>query len=88
MGGEEYLIEPVSGTRNIIFSLYKRFITFTKNISSSKNSAMKELLECVKDDCQSTTGRIRNLLLRFGKDRFEDLDVDVTEGHLYKPRRH
>ena len=47
---------------------------------------MKEQLECVKDDCQSTTGHnIRKLLLRFGTDRFEDLDVDVMEGHVYKP---
>ena len=31
----KYLIEPITGTRHIIFSLYKRFIKFTKAISSS-----------------------------------------------------
>ena len=82
----KYLIEPISDTRHITFSLYKRFITFTKKISSSKKTAMKELLECVKDDCQSTTGcNIRKLLLRFGKTKFEDLDIDVMEGHIYEP---
>ena len=47
---------------------------------------MKEILECVKYDCQSTTGHhLRELMLRFGKDKLEDLDIDVTQGHLYEP---
>ena len=24
-------------------------------------------------------------MLRFGKDKIEDLDIDVTQGHLYEP---
>ena len=82
----KYLIEPITGTRHIIFSLYKRFIKFTKAISSSKKSTMKEITECVKYDCQSTTCRnLRKLMLCFGKDKIEDLDIDVTHGHLYEP---
>ena len=46
---------------------------------------MKEILECAKYDCQSTTGRnLRKLMLRFGKDKILDLDIDVTHGHLYE----
>ena len=82
----KYLIEPITGTRYIIFGIYKRFTKFTKAISSSKESTMKEILECVKYDCQSTTGRnLRKLMLRFGKGKIENLDIDVTHGHLYEP---
>ena len=116
-----YLIEPVTGTRHIIFNIDKRFINFTNNISSSKKSSTKEILVCIKNDCQSTTCRNHDLLytvykapcrnhellytvykapcrnhellytvykapccnlpmLHFGKDRIEDLDIDVTDG--------
>ena len=44
----KYLIEPVTDTRHIIFSFYKHFIKFINNISSSKKSSMKEILECIK----------------------------------------
>ena len=82
----KYLIEPITGTPHIVFSLYKRFINFTKAISSSKKSTMKEILECVKYDCQSTIGHnLRKLMLRYGKYKIEDLDIDVTHGHLYEP---
>ena len=44
------------------------------------------MMMCVKYDCQSTTCRnLRKLMLRFGKDKIEDLYIDVTHGHLYEP---
>ena len=46
---------------------------------------MKEILECIKCDCQSATGRkLRKLMLRFGKKRIEDLDIEITHGHPYE----
>ena len=42
----KYLIEPITSTPHIIFSLFRHFIKFTKAISSSKKSTMKEILVC------------------------------------------
>ena len=79
---DKYFIEPVSGTQHIISSPYKGFINFTKYISSNKKSTMKEILECIKNDCQSTTGRnLWTFMLQFGKDRIDDRDIHVPDGH-------
>ena len=46
---------------------------------------MKEIQESIKYACQSTTGRnLRELMSRFGKDTTEDLDMELTDCHLYE----
>ena len=81
----KYLIEPVCGTRHMEIKLHKCFINFTKKISVSKKMAMKGLFHSIKHDCQSTTGHnLRMLMIQYGKNRIEDMDIDMTENKQYE----
>ena len=72
-----YFIEPLSGTPHIMISLYKRFLNFISSIKTSSKSILKNMLNLIKDDCQSTTGRnLRKLLLLTPKIRTEELSSD------------
>ena len=80
----KYLIEPVGGTRQIIFNLHKRFINFTNKLATSKKTAVRGLLDAIKNDCQSTTGHnLRLLMLYYQTDRIKDLKSDITDDRQY-----
>ena len=50
-----YFSEPISGTKHIIFKLYKRFLNFTRKLESCSKPVVKNLFRIVQDDCRTTT---------------------------------
>ena len=69
-----YLIEPLSKTRHIKFSLMKRFINFTHKIVESPKTPLKTLYNCVKNDCRSVTGNnLRNIMLQLKLDTIKSI---------------
>ena len=69
-----YFIEPLTDTRHITHSLYKRYLQFINNIKSSKKPSLKKMLDVVKSDCRSNTGRnLRKLMKRLGKSTIDDV---------------
>ena len=53
----KYFIEPISCTPHIKISMLKRFFRFTENLKCSDKSCAKNVFNCLKYDCRSTTGR-------------------------------
>jgi endonuclease/exonuclease/phosphatase family metal-dependent hydrolase len=79
-----FFIEPLSETPHIIFSLYKRFISFTQKLSLSKKAPLRHLFNIVKNDCRSTTGgNLRRIMLRFHVDTPGNLNADVVTKSMY-----
>ena len=67
-------IEPLSNTKHITFSLFKRYIKFVDIIESSSKSVMKRMLRIVRRDCRSNTGKnLRKLMRIAGKTSIDDL---------------
>ena len=74
-----YFIEPISETSHIIFHIYKRFVKFLSQMTSSRKGILRSLCNVVMNDCQSTTGRnLRRLQLLFNSGSFTELQRDVT----------
>lgn len=62
------LIEPISGTTHVKIVLQKRFLSFIAQIKKSKKRLPKLMLNLIKDDIRSTTGRnLRGILLQTTK---------------------
>ena len=81
-----YFIEPLSGTKHIMFSLFKRLIRFIQKIGSCKKGALKTLLKAVKHDCRSTTGaNLRKIMLRVNKHNIDDIQVEDIDKLEYNP---
>ena len=59
-----YLSEPISGTKHIIFKLYKRFLNFTRKLESCSKPVVKNLFRIVQDDCRTTTDQNLRRLMR------------------------
>ena len=69
-----YFIEPLSETKQITFSLFKRYIKFVDSIESSSKSVLREMLFIVRHDYRSNTGQnLRKLMKIAGKTRIDDL---------------
>ena len=69
-----FLIEPLSETKHIMLSLYKRYIKFTKNLSQSKKGPLRNLYNLITYDCRSTTGsNSRQLMLCLDVRQLEEL---------------
>ena len=67
-----YFIEPISDTTHIKLALKKRFLNFTKKISTTKKCAARNIFNLIKYDCRSTTGKnLRSIMLECGS-----MDVD------------
>ena len=78
----KYLIEPLSGQTHIVFSIWKRFIKFIRNITKSTKSVLRNIFRLVKFDCRSVTGRnLRNVMLSSKQDVYNeaDLKLDLTK---------
>ena len=78
-----YFIEPISGTNHIKFALKKRFLNFTKKISSTKKRTAKNIFNLIKNDCRSTTGKnLRTITIECNKinaDGLKNKDIDRME---------
>ena len=73
-----FFIEPLTGTKHIVFDLYKRFVTFTQKLASSEKAPLRTLFNRVKKDCQSTIGcNLRNLMLRYNVNSQEEINSNV-----------
>ena len=60
-----YFLEPVSGSKHVIFSLYARFIKFTDKLKTCSKSLIRNLFRTTRSDCRSTTGRcLRKMMLK------------------------
>ena len=80
-----YFIEPISETRHIIFHIYKRFVKFLSQMTSSRKGILRSLCNVVMNDCQSTTGRnLRRLQLLFNSGSFTELQRDVKTNRAYQ----
>ena len=80
-----YFLEPVSGTRHIMFNLYKRFLTFVQNIMKHKKQPSRILCNVVLADVRSTTGsNFRRLMLRYEAGTFEELVQQMKMSWEYK----
>ena len=80
-----YFLEPVSGTRHVMFNLHKRFLTFVQNIMEHKKQPMGILCNAVLADVRSTTGNnFRHLMLRYEAGSFKELVQQMKMSQEYK----
>ncbi len=79
-----FFIEPLSKTRHVSFSLYKRYLKFIDSIAASSKPALKKLLSMTKNDCTSRTGRnLRNIMLRFDAVDIDHIDHETSKKLVY-----
>ena len=72
-----FFIEPISQRPHIIKSLKQRFINFVLKIKNSRKKVLRHMLELVKDDCRSNTGRnIRHLKLVYNESQIEKIELN------------
>ncbi len=64
-----YLIEPLSRMKHLKRMILEAFMTFTKKLSSSPKSSIRNVFELVQKDCRSVTGsNLRNITLECSSD--------------------
>ena len=60
----KYMIEPLSKIQHIMFSLRKRFLKFVACVAQSEKRVLRNVLNAVKLDCRSVTGRnLRTIMI-------------------------
>ena len=75
-----YLMEPLGGT-HLKTMLYSRFIKFIKSIQSGNKLAAKLLLEMIKDNTETITGRnIKIILMELNKSNINQIDNKSLRG--------
>ena len=71
-----YLIEPLTETKHIIKSLWYRFLKFVDNIANGTKNVLRKMLDIVKFDTRSVTGRnLRHMRLMTANCNEKDLNV-------------
>ena len=81
-----YFIEELAETRQMKFTLIKRFLGFVSQIENSKKIIPNILLQTIRRDCRSTTGsNLRNILLLTGKDDISELVPSDVAQMVYQP---
>ena len=79
-----FFIEPVSGTKHIIFHIYKRFVKFVSQMMNSKKTALRSLCWKLLKDCRSTIGKnVRKLMIRFNSGTYNELERNVKKSIPY-----
>jgi hypothetical protein len=69
------LIEPLSGQMHLRKILVKRFLSFIAQIEKSAKIVPKQLLNCIRSDVRSTTGKnLRKILLLTEKSHVQNLN--------------
>ena len=82
------LIEPLSGYKHLRKVLAMRFLGFMSQIERSAKGIPKRLLNFIKHDVRSTTGRnLRKILLLTEKTNVEQLDKIDASSVKYHPLR-
>ena len=86
MNTHRYFVEAVSEETHARTLLYRRFIGFIDQIDKSMKSLPKQLLEVIKRDTRSTTGKnLRTLTLKAKMTKFEQLrKYDENLGTYFK----
>ena len=80
------LIEPISGTSHVKIVLQKRFLSFIDQILKSKKRLPKLMLNVIKDDIRSNTGKnLRGILLQTNKLNVNQLTVSDSQQLKYHP---
>ena len=78
-----YFLEPLSETHHIVKSLWKRFLKFISNISDGRKKVLRRVLDIVKNDVRSVTGK--NLrYMKMKTKNFDEKELDTYE-ESYKP---
>ena len=81
-----YFLEPLAETRQLKFTLIKRFLGFISQIEKSKKILPNILLKSIKGECRYTTGsNLRNILLLTTKDDISDLVPSDVSQMEYQP---
>ena len=79
-----YFIEPLSDTKHIMFSLYKRYVKFIDSIRTSSKAILRKMLSVVIHDCRSNTGQnLRKLMKIAGKSKVDDIRKSDFEDLIY-----
>ena len=79
-----FFIEPVSGTKHIIYHLYKRFVRFVSQMLKSEKPALRSLCWKLLKTSRSTTGRnIRTLMIRYDCGTFSELEKNIVKDVPY-----
>ena len=71
-----YLIEPLSGKPHIVKALWKRFLKFVNNIMVGEKKVLRRVMEMIKRDTRSVTGRNLRHLKQMSPD-FDESGLDV-----------
>ena len=89
-----YFVEAVSEETHVRTLLCKRFLGFIEQINKSQKSLPKQLLESIRLDTRSTTGKnIRKILLKVNKNCLSQVNkhdpilgsyCDVNDGDTWK----
>ena len=81
-----YFIEAVSNMSHIKKALMKRFMKFTNKISESPKVSARNILNTIKEDCRSTTGRnLRMIMKCCKKQRLGDVTNNAISQQHYVP---
>ena len=81
-----YLIEPISKVNHLKIVLAKRFVSFLRQILSSKKAIPKQLLNAVMFDTRCTTGNnLRNIFLLTKKFNLSELSSNSIEDISFNP---
>ena len=73
---QRYLIEPLSGRPHIVKALWRRFLKFVNNIMVSEKKVLRRVMDQIKNDTRSVTGRnLRHL--RLMSENCDERELDV-----------
>ena len=80
-----YFVESITEKSHLKEILVKRFLNFVKKIESSKKIAIKNVLNTVKNNVQSVTGKnLRNIMLLTDKVSIADLTPEDASSIKYR----
>ena len=78
-----YFLEPLSETHHIVKSICNRFLKFVSNIADGRKKVLRCVLDTVKNDVRSVTGKnLRYMKMR--TKNFNEKELDVYD-EPYKP---
>ena len=81
-----YFLEELAETRQLKFTLIRRFLGFISQIENSKKILPNVLFQTIRRDCRSTTGsNLRNILLLTSKDDISELVPSDVDQMVYQP---
>ena len=86
-----YFLEPLAETPHIKKCLWSRFVRFVANITDGKKKVLRGMLNVIKDDVRSVTGKnLRCIMLNTETFDLQNLDIyaqpykEVPESELWR----